>query len=92
MEFILEHQSQFVTRMEKDEGRLTRLEDAFVTLVSIARITDERLDTMESRLGTLSENMTRLAEAQTHTDQRLSALIDVVERYVSRGGNGNQPN
>jgi hypothetical protein len=91
IEFILEQQAQFVTRMERDEGRLTRLEDAFATLVNIARITDERLDTMESRLGTLTENMTRLAEAQAHTDQRLSALIDVVERYISRDGNGNQP-
>ena len=41
IEFILVHQAQFVTRMEKDEVRLTRLEDAFATLVNIARITDE---------------------------------------------------
>ena len=90
IEFILEQQAQFVTRMERDEARLTRLEDAFTTLVNIARITDERLDTMESRLSTLAESMATLAEAEAHTDQRLSALIDVVERYISSNGNGGQ--
>jgi hypothetical protein len=90
IEFILEQQAQFVTRMQRDEVRLTRLEDAFATLVNIARITDERLDTMQTRLGTLTEKMATLAEAQAYTDQRLSALIDVVERYISRGENGNR--
>lgn len=92
IEFILEQQAQFVTRMERDETRLTRLENAFATLVEIARISDERLDTLESRLSTLTEKMAVLAEAQTYTDQRLSALIDVVERYISGGSNGDRPN
>ena len=91
IEFILEQQAQFVSRMERDETRLTRLEDAFATLVNIARITDERLDTTESRLATLTEKMIALAEAQVYTDERLSALIDVVERYISRDGNGSAP-
>lgn len=94
IEFILEQQALYASRMERDETRLTRLEDAFAMLVNIARITDERLDntherldTMESRLGILTEKMTALAEAQAYVDQRLSALIDVVERYISRDEN-----
>jgi hypothetical protein len=102
IEFILEQQAQFVTRVQKDEERLTRLEDAFTTLVNIARITDERLDVVESGLSSLTEKMAalaeaqartesriiELAEAQAHGDQRLNALIDIVERYINRGGNG----
>ena len=102
IEFILEQQAQFVTRMGRDEGRLTRLEDAFATLVNIARITDERLDVVESGISTLTEKMAalaeaqartdtkmaELAEAQSHSDQRLNALIDIVERYISKGSNG----
>ena len=102
IEFILEHQAQFITRMERDEGRLTRLEDAFATLVNIARITDERLEVVELGITTLTEKMTalaeaqartdtkmgELAEAQAHSDQRLNALIDIVERYISKGING----
>ena len=35
MEFILQGQARFDARMEKDEARLARLEDAFVTLVEM---------------------------------------------------------
>jgi len=90
IEFILEQQAQFATRMQRDEARLTRLEDAFATLVNLARITDGRLDTTESRLDVLTDKMAILAEAQAHTDQRLSALIDVFERYIGRNGNGDE--
>lgn len=89
MEFILEQQAQFATRMEKDEGRLTRLEDAFVTLVEIARVADERLDRVEERLGILSQKMAELVEAQAHTEERLNSLINVVERYITKGSNSN---
>lgn len=83
MELILEQQAQFVIRMERDEARLVRLEDAFATLVSIARITDDRLDVLESGLRTLTEKMTtlaeaheRLAEAQARTDARMTELAE----------------
>jgi hypothetical protein len=105
IEFLLEQQAQFVTRVQRDEERLARLEDAFATLVRIARIGDERLDVLESGLSSLTEKMTalveaqartdarigELAEAQAHSDQRMNALIDIVERYISRGGNGGSP-
>ena len=106
IEFILEQQAQFLTRIEKDEARVTRLEDAFVTLVRIAQISDERQDTLEERIGTLTEKLAaladaqalvdtklaELAESQTHTEQRLNVLIDVVDRYISRKGDGNIEN
>ena len=99
MEFILEQQAQFASRIGKDEARLARLEDAFVTLVELARIADERQDkTDESavafneRLDTMmsltDSKLAELADAQAHTDRRLNALIDVVERYISKGNNG----
>lgn len=56
IEFILEQQAQFVTRVQKDEERLTRLEDAFTTLVNIARITDERLDVVEQLAKELDQD------------------------------------
>ena len=32
--------------------------------------------------------MAELAKSQAHTDERLNTLIDVVERYISKGDNG----
>ncbi len=103
MEFILEQQAQYAARMQRDESRLTRLEDAFVMLVQMAKLTDERLDGLvenmtllaqaqgraDARLAELTEKMTELADAQMHTDERLNALIDIVDRNITRGANGN---
>ena len=90
MQFILEHQAQFTVRLEKDEERIARLENAFALLVQVLRNTDERMDRSNELLNTLNEKMVRLAEAQAQTDERLNALISVVDRYISGRENGSQ--
>ena len=69
----------------RDTPRLTRLEESFQLLVRLAETTDTRLDRLESNanardadMTALETNMTALAAAQTHADERLSALIDIV--------------
>jgi len=85
MEFILEQQAQFAANIQRlqeerirDNPRLTRLEESFQLLVRLAENTDTRLDRLESSTSTLEGNMAALAAAQTHTDERLSALIEIV--------------
>jgi len=92
MEFIVEQQAQFAANIQRlqeerirDNPRLTRLEESFQLLVQLAQTTDIRLDrlesttfTLESTTSTLESNMAALAAAQTHTDERLGALIDIV--------------
>lgn len=56
MEFILEQQAQYTAKMQKDESRVARLEDAFVTLVRMAKLTDERLGTLEEKLDSPGES------------------------------------
>lgn len=92
MEFILEQQAQFAANIQRlqeervrDNPRLTRLEESFQMLVQLAQTTDARLDMLESKstavesnVNDLESNMAALAAAQTHSDERLSALIDIV--------------
>ena len=85
MEFILGQQAQFAANIQKlqeeqirDSPRLTRLEESFQLLVRLAESTDTRLDRLELNTSTLEANMAALATAQTHSDERLSALIDIV--------------
>lgn len=61
-----------------DQQRQTRLEESFQLLVQLAQTSDSRGDTLESNMVKLESNMAALAIAQVHTDQRLSALIDIV--------------
>ena len=92
MEFILGHQAQFAANIQRlqeerirDNPRLTRLEESFQLLVRLAENSETRLDrleastsTLEANMAALEANMAALAAAQTHTDERLSALIDIV--------------
>ena len=88
MEVIIHQQESFSEGMEqlreshaKGEQRLSRLEGAFVNLYNHV-----------TKLGeTGAENATaqkELIEAQSRTDDRLNALIDVVERLITKGRNG----
>ena len=92
MEFILEQQAQFAANIQwlqeerlSDSPRLARLEDSFQLLVQLSQTTDTRLDIVDSNVASVSSNMAALesnmvalAAAQAHSEQRLSALIDIV--------------
>ena len=103
MQFLLEQQAQFAARMQKDEERIARVENAMLILTELARSADERMDTFDARLNALTdgfdarlntlndtwnEKWARLTEVHAEGEQRLNALISVVERYLSnRNGN-----
>ena len=92
MEFIVEQQAQFAANIQRlqeerirDTPRITRLEESFQLLVRLAESSDLRMDrfestttALESTTTVLASNMADLAAAQTHTDERLTALIDIV--------------
>ncbi|MDQ3687499.1 MAG: hypothetical protein M3430_18140 [Acidobacteriota bacterium] len=80
MEFIIRQQEGFAEGMvqlreshAKGEARLSRLEAAFVNLYNT--VTEIGKAQKE-----LTERMADLAESQTHTDQRLNVLIDILEQ------------
>lgn len=100
MEFIVEQQAQFsadileLKEAQKAEAQLWRdkydnLTDAITTVVGmIGRLADgqERLTKAQERTD---EQLSELTNKQAETDDRLNALIGVVERSFS--GNGQKP-
>jgi ATP:corrinoid adenosyltransferase len=83
---------------KKDSARITRLEESFQLLVQLAQNHDERLVTLDERLITLteaqirtSEQIAAMSERTAETDERLNALIAVVERYISNKGQNDSP-
>jgi hypothetical protein len=86
MDFILAQQAQIVTTQQRHDERLAEMERSFQILVQLAQSGSERMDTQQGWINQLGEaqvnlagRMSELAEAQTHTDQRLDALIDIVQ-------------
>lgn len=65
-------------RMDSWETRMDELAAAQANSeVKIAALADAQIRT-EAVVAALGERMAELATAQTHTDQRLDALIDIV--------------
>ena len=67
MQFILEQQAQFMANMQKlqeqrarDEGRLARLERAFVQLTELAVSANERMNEHNVRLARVEEAVVML--------------------------------
>lgn len=103
IKFILEQQAQFTTDKqqmreaqahaeEKWERRWGRTEEGIRALLTIAEIHD-------GEIKTLAETQARAAQAQaeaqartdrqmSETDERLNALVNVVERVISERRNG----
>ncbi len=83
MDFILEQQAQFTANMQKLEEADTRAARRIDRLERVVKLAiraggRERKDT-RAKLNALIDSHVKLADAQTHTDRRLDALIDMVQ-------------
>ena len=88
-------------RLASVERSFKRLDDLFDRVVKLAEITDYRLDRLESittahetrtavheaNMAAIERNMAALAEVQAHTDNKLGALIDIVQQDRDRPRN-----
>ncbi len=97
MNFIIEQQAQFAANIqilkerqadalrmiEANSGAIRQLVDVTMSLARHAEETDRRLQETDRRLGARIE---QLVESGAHTDRRLDALIDVVDKLARRNG------
>ena len=89
MAFIIEQQARFeenIARQEKQSRENTvniaKLADVILSLTNVVQRHDEALDRVDRQIA-------ELVERGKETDARLNALIDVVERHISKH-NGKQ--
>jgi uncharacterized protein YlxW (UPF0749 family) len=96
MQFIVEQQAQLTVslgqltqRVDKLSGtveglseKVDRTADGIASLLVIAEIHDREI-------ATLRESVTAVDVRGRETDERLNALINTVERYISERRNGN---
>ena len=95
MGFIVEQQALSSTKIDALVDAQTRTEQGIRALLSIAEIHEREINTLGHHVGSLSKEISilggeigNLSEATRGTDERLNALINVVERQISEGRNG----
>lgn len=88
MAFILEQQAQTSSNLAELTERVNRIgekvdrnAESVTALLAIAEI-------QAAEIRDLTESTRTLADRQRDTDERLNALINTVERYISERRNG----
>ena len=93
VQFILEMQAQHAIAIQKldeqmasHEGRMAALETSVTTVTDlVGRLAHAEIRLVE-RMEQLAGQMGDLGESQAHTDQRLNAMIDIVDKLIRRNG------
>lgn len=95
MAFILQQQAQSSTKIdslaiaqERNEKRWERTEKDIRALLSIAEIHERKMGSQPEQIFSQSQQILSLGETTRSTDERLKALINIVERQISEGRNG----
>ena len=87
IEFILQMQAQFESNIGKLETNVARSEanvgNLRASIAELAVVVSDSIKMSDDRFTRFDLKMLELAEAQKITDERLNALISVVERHVT---------
>jgi vacuolar-type H+-ATPase subunit I/STV1 len=95
MEFIVNQQAQSGAKIVALAEAQARNTEGIRALLSIAEIHEREINTIGQQVSSLSQEISNvgleirnLSETTRATDERLNALINVVERQISEGRNG----
>ena len=97
MEFIIDMQAKssakiddLVETQKRAEEKWSRTEEGIRALLAIAELHEREIQSHSEQIMKNSEQILSLGEQTRSTDDRLNALINVVERQISEGRNGKQ--
>ena len=102
MQFILEQQAQLTATVGRLSEKVDRTADGISSLLAIAEIHDREIGelresvnamrdsvtAMRESVNAVSESVNAVDERGRDTNERLNALINTVERYISERRNG----
>lgn len=95
MQFILEQQAQFSVNIQQLEEAMGSLGESVIKLEASVSIIGEKVEKLAESHESLQRLVGAIAVAQAttetnlaKTDERLNALITIVERHISEHHNG----
>lgn len=83
-------QKEAEERWKRADERWARTEEGIRALLAIAEIHEKEIRANSEQIASVSRNVGGLSETTRATDDRLNALINVVERMISERRNGQQ--
>ncbi|HJZ82433.1 MAG TPA: hypothetical protein VKD91_18870 [Pyrinomonadaceae bacterium] len=75
LDAVVEQQATFAENQAKASARMDRHEQAVASLLTIAEMHEQEI----------TKTNKEMAEQFKRTDDRINALVDVVERYITKG-------
>jgi uncharacterized heparinase superfamily protein len=75
-------------RFDQVETVLNQLANSQRHLLTAQVLMNDGMDRAEAAIQKLAVSMVDLADSQKHTDEKLAALTDIVQRWYERHGNG----
>jgi prefoldin subunit 5 len=88
IEFIVEQQAKFYADIQKINETLAKHNEAIVGLLQISRTLLDHHTAVDAQMTEIRTEMKELARSQKSTDQRLTVLIDVIEKHISGHDHG----
>ena len=83
-----EQQTALAENQRKSDERQRRNEEGIAALLTIAEIHEQEINKMnertDQRFAEVAKRFQEIGEKAAETDERINALVNVVERYISR--------
>ncbi len=85
---VIEQQVVLSENQTKADARLGRHEEAIASLLTIAQIHEQEItranEQMNGRFEQIAAQFSQITEKSAETDERINALVNIVERYISK--------
>ena len=89
IDFIIEQQAQLTATVGRLSEKVDRNADGIASLLAIAEIHDREIKDLGASVRLVDERQRHADRRAAETDERLNALINTVERYITgRNGQG----
>jgi uncharacterized protein YoxC len=88
MTFILEQQAHLTATVDRLSMKVDRNAEGIAGLLAIAEIQAAEVRDLTESTRALAERQHESDERGRRTDERLNALINIVERHISEGRDG----
>jgi Mg2+ and Co2+ transporter CorA len=89
MDFIVEMEAKSSAKIDALAEAQTRNTEGIGALLTISEVHEREIQSHTEQIQLHTQQILSLGETTKATDDRLNALINVVERQISNGRNGN---